>query len=120
MQVMQAVLRHRVVGSCLSLALVACAGGGAKQQMAMPTTAAYGGGGGYNGGGAGYQAPSAAPPAHASISTGEGRSSIAETTAPAPDRPGLGTTFGESVYAPISFAPFVRAGADPWAEVLLH
>jgi hypothetical protein len=102
-----------MVSSCLLLATAACAGGGAKQQMAMPTTAAYGGGGGYNGGGPSYQAPSAAPPAHASIST-------AETTAPAPDRPGLGTTFGESVYAPISFAPFVRAASDPWAEVLLH
>ena len=30
---------------------------------------------------------------------------------PEPDRPGLGTTFGESVYAPISFAPFTRASA---------
>lgn len=39
---------------------------------------------------------------------------------PAPERPGLGTTFGESVYAPVSFAPFVRASAAPWAEVLLH
>ena len=28
-----------------------------------------------------------------------------------PDRPGLGTTFGEQVYAPISFSPFVRASA---------
>jgi len=86
--------------------------------MAAPT-AAYGGD--YGGG---YQAPSASAPAHASISTNqgstnEGPGSIAET-APAPERPGLGTTFGESVYAPISFAPFVRASADPWAEVLLH
>ena len=39
---------------------------------------------------------------------------------PVPDRPGLGTTFGESVYAPITFAPFVRAAAAPWADVLLH
>jgi hypothetical protein len=109
-----------MVSSCLLLAMSACAGGGAKQQMAAPTTsAAYGGG---YGGGGGYQAPSPVSPAHASISTGstgEGPSAIAET-APAPERPGLGTTFGESVYAPISFAPFVRAGSDPWAEVLLH
>jgi hypothetical protein len=120
MDVTQAVPRHRMVSSCLLLAMTACAGGGAKQQVAMPTTAAYGGGGGYNGGGPSYQAPAATAPAHASISTGEGPSAIAETTAPTPDRPGLGTTFGESVYAPISFAPFVRAGSSPWAEVLLH
>src|SRR5204863_8848408 len=39
---------------------------------------------------------------------------------PAPERPGLGTSWGESVSAPISFSPFVRASAAPWAEVLLH
>ena len=115
MQVMQAVPRHRMVSSCLLLAVAACAGGGSKQMAVAPTTAAYGGG--YTGDGPSYQAP---PPAHASISTGEGPSAIAETTAPAPERPGLGTTFGESVYAPISFAPFVRANSNPWAEVLLH
>jgi hypothetical protein len=39
---------------------------------------------------------------------------------PEPERPGLGTTFGESVYEPISFTPFQRASSAPWAEVLLH
>jgi hypothetical protein len=39
---------------------------------------------------------------------------------PVEDRPGLGTTFGESLYAPVSFAPFVRASTMPWAEVVLH
>jgi hypothetical protein len=116
MHVTQVVPRHRMVSSCLLLAMSACAGGGGAQKMAMPASAAYGGG--YNGGGGGYQAPSPVTPAHASISTGnEGPSAIAET---APERPGLGTTFGESVYAPISFAPFVRSAPDPWAEVLLH
>lgn len=43
-----------------------------------------------------------------------------ERAQPAQDRPGLGTTFGESVYAPISFAPFERASTQPWAEVVLH
>jgi hypothetical protein len=36
------------------------------------------------------------------------------------ERPGLGTSFGESVFAPITFSPFVRASSAPWAEVLLH
>ncbi|HEY0251079.1 MAG TPA: hypothetical protein VGC41_06105, partial [Kofleriaceae bacterium] len=38
----------------------------------------------------------------------------------APERPGLGTSFGESVYAPVSFTGFQRAAPQPWAEVLLH
>jgi hypothetical protein len=79
-------------------------GSGQKQ-----ATTAYGGGSIASGGG--YEP---APPAHASMQPG---GMIAE---PQPERPGLGTTFGEQVYAPISFAPFVRASSSPWAEVLLH
>jgi hypothetical protein len=59
--------------------------------------------------------PSSYEPAHAA----ESGSSIAQTQ-PVPERPGLGTTYGEQVYAPISFAPFVRSSANAWAEVLLH
>ena len=63
-----------------------------------------------------------APPAHASMEPyAPSSSSIAqEAPQPEPDRPGLGTTFGESVYAPISYAPFERSSSSPWAEVLLH
>jgi hypothetical protein len=39
---------------------------------------------------------------------------------PVPDRPGLGTSWGEAVAAPISFSPFVRSGPSPWAEVVFH
>ena len=42
------------------------------------------------------------------------------TPSPATERPGLGTSFGESVYAPIHFTPFQRAAAAPWAQVVLH
>jgi hypothetical protein len=49
-----------------------------------------------------------------------GRGAIAERVEAAPDRPGLGTSWGESVTAPVSFAPFERASAAPWAEVALH
>jgi hypothetical protein len=35
-------------------------------------------------------------------------------------RPGLGTAWGEPVAAPISFEPFVRSSAAPWAELVLH
>ena len=110
------VLRHASLLSCL--AATACGMGGAKQATTPVTeSSSYGGtvaspqssyGGDYSGGG-GYEP---APPAHAS--TG---GAIAQ---PAPERPGLGTTFGEEVYAPISFAPFQRSNGSPWAEVALH
>ena len=38
----------------------------------------------------------------------------------APERPGLGTAWGEQVSAPISYTPFTRAGDAPWAEMVLH
>ena len=40
--------------------------------------------------------------------------------APVIERPGLGTTFGERVTSPLSYVPFQRASAQPWAEVALH
>ena len=39
---------------------------------------------------------------------------------PVPDRPGLGTSWGEQVEAPIRYTSFVRASPAPWAEALLH
>lgn len=39
---------------------------------------------------------------------------------PAPERPGLGTTFGEQVYSPVQILPFVRASAAPWALALYY
>jgi hypothetical protein len=44
---------------------------------------------------------------------------MAEPT-PAAERPGLGTTYGEQLYAPISFTPFVRASSAPWALAVMH
>lgn len=98
------------------LLVVAACGGGeyklASPSPAAPTSAIASTGGSYRGGGS-YEP---APPAHASMEP-----SAADRIAEAePDRPGLGTTFGESVYAPISYAPFERSSPSPWAEVLLH
>jgi hypothetical protein len=61
-------------------------------------------------------APSARPggdeaPSHAAVG---------DRAEPAAERPGLGTAWGEAVAAPISFAPFERASASPWAELALH
>jgi hypothetical protein len=44
----------------------------------------------------------------------------AEPSAPVPDRPGLGTSWGEAVTSPISFTSFVRSSPAPWAEVVFH
>ena len=37
-----------------------------------------------------------------------------------PARPGLGTSWGETLDAPVSFTAFERASGDPWAEVAFH
>jgi hypothetical protein len=82
------------------VALVAACGGGKQTQVAYaPTTSAPGA----------YVASADTAP--------RADTTIAE---PVPDRPGLGTSWGEAVAAPISFAPFVRASSMPWAEVALH
>lgn len=94
------VLRHSSLPICAVLA--AC--GAAKVGAPAPQHAA-----------AETELYEPAPPALASSPS----ASMAEVQ-PVPERPGLGTTFGEEVYAPISFAPFTRASAAPWAEVVLH
>jgi len=118
------VLRHSWVLSSLIPALAATACGasfGAKQATPSSPSGSYYAGGGGGGGGqvasADYSASSSASSATAAYDSPHASTTpIAEA---APERPGLGTTFGEQVYAPISFAPFQRAGG-PWAEVALH
>jgi hypothetical protein len=102
----QGVLRHSLVSSCL---LFAACGGYGDYKVAAPQAS----------GTVAYEAP---PAAHASASyePAPAPSEPSRVAEPVPDRPGLGTTFGEQVYAPISFAPFQRASSAPWAEVLLH
>src|SRR5690349_21022370 len=68
----------------------------------------------------GFGSQKAAAPAYVSSGSPSSYSPSAAIAEPTPDRPGLGTSFGESVYAPISFAPFERATSSPWAEVVLH
>src|SRR5262245_34596984 len=102
MMISSGVLRHSSLPVCLALAACGTGMGGAK--VAAPAS-------GYASGVAYEPAPPATyQPAHSSVAQAE----------PVPERPGLGTTYGEQVYAPISFAPFVRASSQPWAEVMLH
>jgi len=92
-----------VIGVIGVWGLAACSAGLAEQKVAS---------------GGGYAPPSVATrgaesyegPSHAAVEP------MGEPT----DRPGLGTSWGETVTAPISFSPFTRASSAPWAEVLFH
>jgi hypothetical protein len=100
------VRRHAWIPSSLFTAVALAAGlaacGGARAQKVAA---------------GGYPSPAAeaAAPGNAALAG-------AEPAAPGPalDRPGLGTSWGETVSAPIHFAPFQRATATPWAELALH
>lgn len=93
------VLRHRWLWFGLALALAGCGGGAAYKQAAPSSVGAVG---------YGPPPPTAGPLAYDT------------PIAPVPERPGLGTSWGEHVDAPITFSPFVRAASTPWAEVVLH
>jgi hypothetical protein len=55
------------------------------------------------------------------LATSSPPSAIAESRAPAADeRPGLGTSWGEQVYSPLTHVGFERASSSPWALVALH
>jgi hypothetical protein len=62
------------------------------------------------------------PPAPAAEYSAPSHAAVpdAEPRGPTLDRPGLGTSWGETVSAPVHFAPFQRASAAPWAELALH
>jgi hypothetical protein len=108
MLISNGVLRHSTLPVCLAV-MAACGTGGGFGSAKMATPSA-----GESTGAAAYEP--APPPSYQAHSA---QTPIAQAE-PVPDRPGLGTTYGEDVYAPISFAPFVRSAASPWADVLLH
>ncbi len=114
MTISMRVLRHSWLCSALFAVSAACGASKAAytpSSSAPPATAA----GDYGGG---YVARSPGSSSHASIDRGDSSGYIAEQ--PAPDRPGLGTAWGEAVNAPISFSAFQRSAPSPWAEVALH
>ncbi len=114
----------RPLRASLLLALAGCAsmaGGGAPKSIAPSTPYAgvpvAGDRGGDGNGDGGYQAHTAVPAPSPSSSSGGG---IA-IDRPAPDeRPGLGTTWGESVWSPVTTRPFERSTPHPWAAAILH
>lgn len=96
------------LGSVLCLLVAGCGASSPGMHKSSPSPVAYESGG-YSGG-----QRAAAEPSHTSVSP------TPTYNEPAPERPGLGTSWGEHVDAPISFAPFVRASSSPWASVALH
>ena len=103
------------VTSVLCLLAAACAGGGASKQTTKPgytSPWAYSGGGYASSGSTAAVDSPPPPPSHGAVTRVD--------PAPTVERPGLGTSWGEHVEAPISFAPFVRASSSPWATVALH
>jgi hypothetical protein len=95
------VLRHLWTSSCLLVAFAAC---GRTALPVAPVPTAY------------YESAeaSAPPPGYAPA---EAHGSV---VAPVPERPGLGTSWGEALSSPIAFVPFSRAASTPWAELALH
>jgi hypothetical protein len=65
-------------------------------------------------------AASSTSPSAAYSSGGGDYTPVREAPSPVPDRPGLGTTWGERVDQPIRYTPFTRASNSPWAEIALH
>jgi hypothetical protein len=53
-------------------------------------------------------------------SYGEPSHGAVEAREPTPERPGLGTSWGEALDAPLHFTAFDRASAAPWAELVMH
>jgi hypothetical protein len=88
------------LGALAGLASSGCAGGG-SQRSAIATGATP----------ASYEAAGTAD---------TGAMAGGEVAQPAPDRPGLGTEFGENVYSRVTEAPFERAASDPFATVAVH
>jgi hypothetical protein len=104
------ICRNSSVFALALLALGACAGSAnSKVATSSPRGDGYYGPSGYG------PEPQAVEPYHGSIANNN------RVVDPAPtERPGLGTSWGEQVSAPISFSPFVRSSPSPWAQVVLH
>lgn len=109
MQCLESAVRrsHSLITSGLVLVVAAAACGGSSATVARSTTTA-----------SWARTTELAPTSNLAARSGDRGSELA--VAPQPDRPGLGTSWGEAVEAPITFAPFVRSAPAPWAEVTIH
>ncbi|HVK77157.1 MAG TPA: hypothetical protein VM734_27810, partial [Kofleriaceae bacterium] len=101
----------------------ACAGGKLASPAPPSTVASTGYAPGYAPPSGHTPSAPAPPPSHAAISSPSlpaGGDVAIDRPAPPDERPGLATSWGESVWSPITTSPFVRAAAQPWAGVVLH
>lgn len=112
----------RLSASIVAVSLAACGGMMAKPEpvyTASPSKAPAA----RPWGGDAPAAESASISASSSPWGGGGDSVALPAPDPAPrpdDRPGLGTSWGEATYSPITTVPFTRASAQPWAIVALR
>lgn len=86
------------------------------KQMVLCAVLSACAGGSYKGAASVTSAPSASyePVAY------EAPRGVQNSVEPVPDRPGLGTSFGEQVSSSIHYTPFERATSRPWAEAALY
>ena len=117
--------------AAVAAAATACSGGAMKSSSPSAarttTTSSWDGA---PGGWGGAPTPASEAPASGAVSTstgawgprgGDSVALPAPDPAPRPDeRPGLGTSWGERAYSPITTVPFTRASAQPWAIVALR
>lgn len=106
----------------LMLVLAGCGStmAGGMQKSSAPPSTPYAGTPVATADYASESAPAPSYGAHTSIDTGSGGGDIA-IDQPAPDqRPGLGTTWGESVWSPVTTRPFERSTPSPWAVAVIH
>src|SRR5262249_33501083 len=64
--------------------------------------------------------PGYAPSRTASSYEAPSADALAGGTSAPTERPGLGTRWGEDVYAPITMKPFERAEREPWATAVIR
>jgi hypothetical protein len=100
----------------IAILLLASCGGGQKGAVAPASGPAYGSGGGDPGAAYDYDTP-AAESTPAQVGSSGTRTDVAQ---PPAERPGLGTTWGETTYSRVESRVFDRAGSAPFAAVALH
>jgi hypothetical protein len=115
----QGVTMFRPLRACLLLVLASCGAsmaGDAGPRSASPSAPYAGVPVAADSAGPSYESHTAVPAPAPSPYRGD-----VAVDRPAPDeRPGLGTTWGEAVWSPVTTRPFERATRDPWAAAVIH
>ncbi len=112
---------YRPLRAVVLLALAGCGStmAGGMQKSSPPPSTPYAGTPVAESGG--YGARSSSYEAHASVPAPGSAGGDIAIDRPAPgERPGLGTTWGESIWSPVTTRPFERSSSSPWAVAVIH